>query len=674
MKSRLYTGNLLHARLEPVQHRFEYPIYFYVFDLDELETLGREMPLFSYNRWNLISLYDRDYLERGEGSIREKLFRVLKAQNCGEGIGRVELVTGARFLGYVFNPVSFFYCYDAKGELACVVSQVNNTFGESHLYVTREPLAADGFLARYEAAKEFHVSPFFDRSGSYEFKFSKLAETAAIQVNLKKQGRYVLVSELKGKAKPLTRANLLKTLVRFPWDALLTVPRIHWQAAKLYFGKKQRVYKKPVPDSPMTIRTSPETFFQRLSRRIIEAYLAKIRRGRLDLVLPGGIVRSFGETRDAPDAVIRVQNFRFFTRLIRDAGIGLGEGYVAEDWDTPDLTAVLNLMIDNKPSFEAAGDRVLGRIGEWFGRLGHLIRRNTLRGSRKNIEEHYDLSNDFFQTFLDGSMMYSAAVFDGPDDTLEAAQQRKLQRILDKARISAGDHVLEIGCGWGAFAIKAARETGCRVTGITLSKEQLRLATERAREAGVSDRVEFRLCDYRHVEGQFDRIVSIEMLEAVGHEYLPVFFQTCERLLKPHGIIVLQTIAIPDQRYDSYRRGCDWIQKHIFPGGHLPSLTALTQVMTRVSRLFVEHAENIGVHYARTLAEWRIRFREQSARVEALGFDRAFRRKWEYYLCYCEAGFARRYLNDFQLVLTRAANVNLDGKGDQLYAAASKKG
>jgi len=414
------------------------------------------------------------------------------------------------------------------------------------------------------------------------------------------------------------------------------------------------------------------TLFEKTAHKITEIYLSKITKGRLDLELPDGSVRSFGQTKPEPDAVIRVRRFRFFIRLVRDTGIGLGEGYMEEDWDTPDLAAVMALLIDNKPEFEAAGDRRLGRLGAALNRLGHWFRRNTVGNSRKNISEHYDLSNDFFRTFLDESMMYSAAFFDGPEDTLEAAQQRKLARIIEKAHLSAADHVLEIGCGWGAFAIKAARETGCRVTGITLSGEQLALATERAREAGVSDRVHFMLCDYRKVQGTFSRIVSIEMLEAVGHEYLGAFFETCDRVLEPDGIIVIQSITIPDQRYESYRRGCDWIQKHIFPGGHLPSLEILTRSMTRDSHLFVEHLENIGLHYARTLAEWRFRFLQAEERVAALGFDRKFRRKWEYYLCYCEAGFRRRYLNDLQLVLTRAGNRNLDRKGETFYVEAPR--
>ncbi len=663
MKSRIYTGEIYHARLLPVKHVFTYPVYFYAFDLEELEGLGKKIPFFSHNRFNLVSLLDKDYLERGAGSIREKLLRRLKEQGCQEEIGRIELITTARYFGYVFNPASFFYCYNTAGKLVCTAAQVNNTFGEMHLYVTPSPLGPlAGFEGHYETAKDFHVSPFFDRKGVYEFKYSAVGDTLEIQVNLKKDGHYALVSRMTGKGKPLTAGILLKTLLSYPFSVLLTIPRIHWQAAKLYFQKKLPVYSKPAAESPNTLRTQKPKWREVLSRRLVENYLKRLQKGRLEFSLPEGETAYFGAKEGPVTARIRVRSHRFFWRLVKDSGIGLGEGFVAGDWDTDDLTAVLRLLVDNKSAVSGKPSFFEG-LGDWINRHRHLRRKNTLLGSRKNIEDHYDLSNDFFRTFLDESMMYSSGIYQTASDTLYASQQNKLQRILDKARITAADHVLEIGFGWGGFAIKAVRETGCRVTGITLSSEQLKEATERVRALGLQDRIDFKLCDYRKMEGKFDRIVSIEMLEAVGHEYLGTFFETCDRLLKPDGLAVIQTITIPDQRYDSYRRGCDWIQKHIFPGGHLPSLQVLCRAMTRNSDFFIEDLENIGPHYARTLNEWRQRFKASAERIEELGFDSKFMRKWEYYLCYCEAGFAGRYLNDIQIVLTRAGNPTLDSRG-----------
>jgi cyclopropane-fatty-acyl-phospholipid synthase len=286
-------------------------------------------------------------------------------------------------------------------------------------------------------------------------------------------------------------------------------------------------------------------------------------------------------------------------------------------------------------------------------KLRYLARPNNRPGSRRNIRRHYDLSNDFFRTFLDDSMAYSCAIFQDPDDSLETAQQRKFQAVIAKAHLGPGDHLLEIGCGWGGFAIAAARRTGCKVTGITISREQYRLARQRVQAAGLQHRIRILLRDYRDLRGRFDKIVSIEMLEAVGHGYYGAFFKQLDRLLAPGGIAVLQSITIPDQRYEAYRRSHDWIQKHIFPGGLLPSLTVLTRTMTRHSRLMVEAVENIGPHYAATLAAWRRRFVANRERVTEMGFDRVFQRKWIYYLGSCEAGFAERVLGDLQLVLTR---------------------
>lgn len=286
-------------------------------------------------------------------------------------------------------------------------------------------------------------------------------------------------------------------------------------------------------------------------------------------------------------------------------------------------------------------------------------RKNTLSCSAKIIQAHYDLSNEFFQVLLDQTMTYSCGLYLSPEDDLETAQRNKLQSIIRNARIDSNDHVLEIGCGWGSFAMEAAKRTGCRVTGITISKAQCSLARERVRQAGLEDRIAILLKDYREIQGSFDKIVSIEMLEGVGHKYFGAFFQCCDRLLKPNGLLVLQVITYPDQGYKSYRKECGWIPKHIFPGGLLPSLTALCEAMTASSSFIVEDLENIGIHYVRTSRDWRARFLAGIDRVSQLGFDREFQRKWLYYLSLCEAGFATRTQNDLQLVLTRIHNTRL---------------
>jgi cyclopropane-fatty-acyl-phospholipid synthase len=250
-------------------------------------------------------------------------------------------------------------------------------------------------------------------------------------------------------------------------------------------------------------------------------------------------------------------------------------------------------------------------------------------------------------------MSYSCAIFRSPDETLEAAQRNKKHSIIEKAEIAEDDHVLEIGCGWGGFALEAVKKTGCRITGITVSQAQHDYAQRLVSAEGLEEKISVLLCDYRHVTGKFDKIVSIEMLEAVGHRFLGTFFEACDRLLKEGGRVVLQTITVPDQRYDSYRKGVDWIRKHIFPGGHLPSLKALTAAMTSHSKLNIVGVENIGAHYARTLREWRNRFNENIDTLTDMGFDKTFQRKWVYYLACCEGGFAADALGDLQIVLRR---------------------
>jgi len=291
--------------------------------------------------------------------------------------------------------------------------------------------------------------------------------------------------------------------------------------------------------------------------------------------------------------------------------------------------------------------------------LYKLSRINTISNSKKNIARHYDLSNKMFSLFLDPTMMYSCGVFEHPDDSLEKSQIQKVHKLIDKAKISQNDHVLEIGCGWGTFAIEAVKKTGCKVSAVTISKEQYELARQRCVEAGVQDRVEIIFQDYRNIEGQFDRIVSIEMLEAVGHAGIKAFFKKCNTLLKQDGLMVLQVITIPDQRYEGYRRSFDFIRKYIFPGGLLPSVNIMSSAMTKFSSLHIEHLENIGVHYARTLYEWRKNFNANLDQVKTLGFDQNFIRMWNYYFSSCEAAFSTRWINDVQLVITRIGNKNL---------------
>lgn len=306
--------------------------------------------------------------------------------------------------------------------------------------------------------------------------------------------------------------------------------------------------------------------------------------------------------------------------------------------------------------------------------LRHVSRRNTLTQARRNISRHYDLSNDLFSMFLDETMTYSCGIFKGPEDTLKDAQLRKLYLLIDKAQIDTSHEVLEIGFGWGSLALEAVKRTGCKYTGITLSEEQLKFSQERVNQAGLQDRITLLLCDYRELPGfhKYDRIIACEMLESVGDEYLEEFFSRCEYLLADNGVLVLQFSALPDERYDEYKRSSDFIKEYIFPGSCVPSLSRTTSAMEAGSRLSVEHVENIGMHYCQTLLQWRKNFHSKRREILKLGFDEQFIRTWDYYFLYCAAGFKTLTLADYQMVFSRPGNVETFKDPYSPFASAHK--
>ncbi|MBV9493799.1 MAG: class I SAM-dependent methyltransferase [Acidobacteria bacterium] len=372
--------------------------------------------------------------------------------------------------------------------------------------------------------------------------------------------------------------------------------------------------------------------------------------GSLTMTLPNGETLRFGSDsnpRNAQhglDARIDVRDEAFFRRCFYQGDIGLAEGYMAGEWTTEDLAEVVAWFILNADG-EPARPKLLDR-------LRHRFRANSVTNSRKNIEAHYDLSNEFFALFLDPSMTYSSAIFDGEPETLEEAQRAKYERLCQLLQLQEGDEVLEIGGGWGAFSRYAAQRYGCRVTTITISPSQYAWADRLRGDAPI----DLRLIDYRRLTGSFDKIVSIEMLEAVGHEYFDAFFAKCSELLRPNGLAALQVITCPDPRYERMRRGVDFIQKHIFPGGLIPSVGALLASIQRTTDFVLRDLSDFGSSYARTLQLWSDRFEQNLDQIRALGFDDAFLRKWRYYFAYCMAAFQMRHVSVVQMLLTRPNN------------------
>jgi cyclopropane-fatty-acyl-phospholipid synthase len=399
------------------------------------------------------------------------------------------------------------------------------------------------------------------------------------------------------------------------------------------------------------------TIAQRRALAAVSSMLTQLEVGALEVRLPDGRRRIFGDPSTELRADLHVDDWRFFTRLLHGASVGVGESYLAGEWRSSDLVSLFRIVIANRRALRRVTPAALLNVAG--DKLIHAARANRLGRSKRNIAAHYDLSNELYATFLDDTMTYSAAFFESPTATLEDAQLAKYRRLAEKVHLDRTCHVLEIGCGWGGFAVFAASTYGCRVTGITLSEEQAALARERVAAAGLDHLVDIRIVDYREVEGSYDRIVSIEMLEAVGHRFLGTYFEAIDRLLAPDGLAAIQVITIPEQRYASYRRRPDFIQRYIFPGGHLPSLEAMAGSMGEHSELYVDDVENIGMHYAETLRRWRERFLERGGEVRSLGFDEPFVRMWEFYLAYCEAAFLARYIGDLQLVLTRPMNGTL---------------
>jgi cyclopropane-fatty-acyl-phospholipid synthase len=407
--------------------------------------------------------------------------------------------------------------------------------------------------------------------------------------------------------------------------------------------------------------------------------LAGMGRGSLRIELPGGATARFGDGAErrpaflpiaapalpiASSALIQVRDESFFRRCALYGDIGFAEAYLDGVWETPDLTAVIAwflLNLEQAPGLSGSAQRrpPWFRLFRLVNRAGHLLRSNSRANARRNIGEHYDLSNEFFRLFLDPSLMYSAAKWTRMELTLEEAQREKNDALCRKLRLRPSDHVLEIGTGWGGWSIYAARNFGCRVTSVTISREQFDLARQRVAAAGLADRVRVEFRDYRDLTGRFDKLVSIEMMEAIGHRYLPRFCAVVDRVLKPEGIAALQFITCPDARYEEFRRGVDFIQKHIFPGSLLLSLNRVSHLLSRAGGFVLHGVSDLGPDYARTLHEWRDAFSQRLADVRALGFDERFIRKWHYYLCYCEAAFALRNISVVQAVYTRPNNLGL---------------
>ena len=395
------------------------------------------------------------------------------------------------------------------------------------------------------------------------------------------------------------------------------------------------------------------TALESLARRVVRARLQSLRNGQI-VFTENGRHESFGAvTDDLPLTVqLTVNDPRFYSDIAFGGAVGAGESFIHGCWSCDELTTLVRILVRNRDVLLDM-DGGTSYLTKPLQKIFHRLNRNTRDGSRRNITAHYDLGNDFYALWLDRRMMYSSAIFEHADMSLEVASVAKLDRICRKLDLKPEDHVLEIGTGWGGFAIYAAENYGCRVTTTTISKQQHDYARDAIARAGLEHRINLLQSDYRDLEGQYDKLVSIEMIEAVGHEYHDTYFSKCCELLKRDGLMMLQAITIADQHYERAKKTVDFIKRYIFPGGCLTSVTAMSDTLTRVTDMRIVDILDIGPHYATTLQHWRERFFDNIDAVRGMGFSEEFIRMWQYYLCYCEGGFLERAIGDVQMLMMR---------------------
>jgi cyclopropane-fatty-acyl-phospholipid synthase len=692
LRSAIYEGRVRHRRFAPRAHAFEYRIAQLYLDLDELDRVFDGRRLWSVDRRNLAEFRRSDYHGDAATPLADAVRATVERALGRRPQGPIRLLTHLRYAGFAFNPVSFYYCYAADGEtLDCIVAEITNTpWRERHAYVLDVDRAEPhGRALHWSFDKCFHVSPFMAMDRRYDWRFIAPGDELRVHMDvLRSDGAREFDATLTLERRALDAANLRRVLWRYPLMTAKVVGAIHWQALRLWL-KRTPVYEHPKPsltslaetdkhhDAASIARVDASGYgaLDRFLRERLLAQMARLRHGRIVLHDALGTTE-LGEPGADLELRIEVYDPGFYRAVAANGSVGSGEAYMDGYWrcdpgsspgqvlaSSPGqahasssgrgLVDLVRLLVRNRDLLDGM-ETGLARFGGMAMRAWHALRRNTRDGSRRNIAAHYDLGNEFFELFLSSDLMYSAAVWaDDEDDTLEAASTRKLDRICRKLALSPGDRVIEIGTGWGGFALHAAKHYGCHVTTTTISHEQHALAAQRIAEAGLSDRVTLLREDYRDLRGTYDKLVSIEMIEAIGAQYLDTYFGKLGALLEPDGLGLIQAITIEDHRYRQALDSVDFIKRHVFPGSFIPSIAAMLAAKTRASDLALIHLEDFGLGYARTLEAWRQRFLAALPQVRAQGYDERFVRMWEFYLAYCEGGFRERSIGVPQLLLAK---------------------
>lgn len=643
----IYRTTISHQRRAPVRHSFEYRSYSWYVDLDDLPSLPRWLQPFA-------KFDARDHLvgfrgESGGESLRDRVDAYLAEHDAALPEGRITALLQARVLGYVFNPISVFWCHDRDGELRRVIVEVHNTYGQRHAYLlppTNTPVLVD---------KKLYVSPFNPVAGHYQVLAPRPDRNVDVVVSLHNEDTPAFVARLRGTRRPATAGHVAWMQILAPLAPLMTAVRIRVQGIALWLRRLPLVPRPTVteiglpaidPERWPAVATVPSSLRARASALIGKRVLHRAaNRLPLRLEYPGGAVVGAG---DAASPVLSInQPDRLARRIGRHGLIGFGESYMAGEWESESLTEMLTVMATDV-------DNLVPSALRWLRPIALAAQpgpsRPTREQARRDVAEHYDLSNGLFGEFLDETMTYSSAMFDtlpGSWPELAAAQRRKIDRLLDLTKVGPGTRVLEIGTGWGELCIRAAAR-GADVYSVTLSEEQLRLARQRVAAAGLSDRAQIHLMDYRDVSGTYDAVISVEMIEAIGYHAWRDYFRTLERRLRPNGTLAIQAITMPHARMQATRKTHTWIQKYIFPGGLLPSAEAVRQITKDQTGLRLVDEFSLRQDYAETLRLWRERFIERREPLERIGFDKVFARMWELYLAYAEAGFRSGYLDVYQ--------------------------
>lgn len=616
--------------------------------LDEEKHLN-SLPLFEKNTRILFSIHDANYLTPGQNSLKEKLTLFLKKEAPNIDYTEALMLTCPTFFGLNFNPVSFFYLLNSSQDIIAIIAEVHNTYKEKHLYLLTTPTEKKDYLI-FENVKNFHVSPFFTVDGKYRFIFSKNMDNIEITINYFKGSKLMFNANLKLTTESLTGKRFTSMAGNYIHTAVTTFPRILIQATILKFKHKLRHFKNQGLKSPNSFSRKSPTIVNKLAITLLNKYLKKIDTLGLEINCPDGSALSYGQPSSKKLAKINVLDYRFFNLLVLKSDIGLADAYIKKYWDTDSLETVFEVFIANESLLKTSN--VFISFYRTINKIQHQLRKNNISKAKKNIYEHYDLGNRFFELFLDKNRVYSSAIYSSPSESLEDAQINKINQALTMADVQPSHRILEIGSGWGALAIHAATTIGCHVTTVTISEEQYNHVKAEINKRHLDALIEVKLMDYRLLSGKYDRIISIEMLEAVGHDYLTTYFKKCYDLLNRNGKAMFQCIMIPNNRYESYRNSQDFIQKYIFPGGHLPSMVAIKQA-SKMANFNWMMSTTITDHYVKTLRTWEKTFLEKKDQILSMGFGHEFIQMWVYYFNYCSAGFNANFIQNEQFVIEK---------------------